>query len=160
MKESINTNISNESSNFIYNLIEMTRKSDKEFQKFIDYHLYPKKSPLSLEVINKNIKTLKLMDSNQRLIVKARAKEFAESNDPSKYFPSLLVIFGFIFNLYKLVEKIDKKLGLVFNVLVISFFAIFSAHLFFKTVKIRSTAVFFNTLIDTVFDTEVDGDVM
>ncbi|OZV96009.1 hypothetical protein DN050_10190 [Heyndrickxia coagulans] len=112
--------------------------------------MFPKKSPLSLETINNKIKALKLMDATQKSIVKARAKEFEEANDVSKYFPSLLGILAFILSLYAMLEKINKIVGLITNLLVITFLTLYSIRLFFKFVERRSTAVYFNALIDSI----------
>lgn len=136
----------------IHNLIEMTRRKDEELKAYIDHHLFPKKSKQSINVINENINSLVEMDMTQQVLIKSRAKSFEESNDPSKYFPSFLTILGFIILLYAVLRDFtDNNDAVVFlSIVVISMLIIVPTRLYMKTVKIRTTAVFFNTLINSI----------
>ncbi|EPZ37802.1 hypothetical protein C289_2090 [Anoxybacillus ayderensis] len=144
---------------FIQNLIEATRK-DKELKKFIDSYLFAKKSSLSLENINRNIKSLKKMDDTQQLIVKARAREFLELNDPSKHLGTLVGFFGMIIGVYKALAEIFKMIdfkivdsSLVFSFLVLIVSLILGTYvgrLLIKNMETRSTALFFYELISNL----------
>ncbi|MEK4884888.1 hypothetical protein NST81_09340 [Bacillus sp. FSL W8-0223] len=150
MTESSQSNVSIENNIFINDLIEITRKNNKELKKFIDYHLFPKKSPLSFEAINNNIKALERMDKTQRSIVKARAKEFEESYDPSKHFPPLFGIFGFLISMYSLLKEINRMVGIISSIMLIVGITTYSAMVYTKAIQLRSTAVFFNALINSL----------
>ncbi|MGG3998808.1 hypothetical protein [Anoxybacillus kestanbolensis] len=139
---------------FIQNLIEATRK-DEALKKFIDYYLFAKKSPLSLENINRNIKSLKKMDDTQQLIVKARAREFLELNDPSKHLSILIGFFGMVIGAYKALGEIFKMAGFKivdsFLVIIVSLIlGTYSARLLIKNMRTRSTALFFYELISNL----------
>ncbi|MGE8000885.1 hypothetical protein ACQKOF_19855 [Lysinibacillus sp. NPDC093190] len=147
MTESIKTDIVQQKI-FISNLIEVTRKKDKELKKFIDDNLFPRRSSLSIEAINDNINALKKMDKNEQLLVRGRAKHFEESNDPSKYFPILIAIIGIIISLYGMLRDLsDTFITFIINVLVIVFMVLFTTKLFTNTIEYRSTAIYFNSLI-------------
>jgi hypothetical protein len=136
----------------INNLIDITKKEDETFKKFIDHHLFPQKSQLEIEDINNNIDILQKLNGTQQALVKGRAKSFEELNDPSKYFPSLIAIFGLVIGLYALLREISEGASWVYilSVLVGAGLTIFVARLFGKTVKRRATAVFFNTLLNSI----------
>lgn len=90
------------------------------------------------------------MDRVQQSIIKARAKEFEKLNNPAKYFPTIIAIFGFVLSLYALFREIDKVLGLFLSFIVTSIITIYVVVLFKKIIKNFSTAVFFNSLIDSI----------
>lgn len=152
LSNSTQLNSHEENCTFINDLIETTRKDDEDLKKFIDDNLYPKISKLSIETINKNVSELQKMTVNQQVLVKGRARSFEDSNDPSKFFPSLLAILGIVFSLYALLREVtNSSWGTVLaSILIISFFAIYATRLFTKTTKRRSTAVFFTALLDSI----------
>lgn len=152
MTESNQPNASIGNNLFINNLIEMTRKDDDELKKFIDHHLFPEKSQLSIDAINNNINILKGMNCTQQALVKGRARSFEELNDPSKYFPSLFAIFGLVISLYALLRKITQNSWpiVILSVIVIALLTIYITRIFVKSVKRRSTAVFFSALINSI----------
>lgn len=157
MTESIQTRISSPNNTFIYDLIEMTRKDDKELKAFIDSNLFPKKSSLSFESIKCNVDSLKGMDSTQQVILKARAKEFEESHDPSKYLPSLFAIVGIIGLLYSAIKELagNSAWSIVIYAMVIGFLVIYTNRAYNKFIIIRPTAIYFNYLIANIkYDNE------
>ena len=83
MTELEQSNVSSEDM-FVNDLIEMTKRKDREFKKVIDENLFYKNSSMDIETINKNIEALKTMDNIQQLHVTGRADHYKESNDPSK----------------------------------------------------------------------------
>lgn len=136
---------------FIKDLIEASKRSDKEFRIFIDENLFPKKSSLSDEHIKNNIYSLKFMDKNEQLIIQARAKSFEETFDPSKYFPSLLAIFGSAFAIYKaLADRSGNIVIFSIYILIMLYVFFYSSRLFSKAVNARPTAVYFNVLISKI----------
>ncbi|WP_146548171.1 hypothetical protein [Rummeliibacillus suwonensis] len=141
---------------FIKDLLEMSKKKDKVFKAFIDENLFPKKSSLSDEHIKNNIYSLKFMDKKEQLIIQARAKSFEETFDPSKYFPSLLAIFGGVFAIYKaLADRSGNIVIFLIYIIIMLYLFFYSARLFIKAVNIRPTAVYFNTLINKIeFESE------
>ncbi|MCS1390633.1 hypothetical protein QH639_25220 [Lysinibacillus sp. 1 U-2021] len=141
----------NQNVNFINDLIEMTKKDDKELKRFIDHNLFPKESLLSIDSINSNIDSLRLMNENQQILVKSRAKQFEESNDPTKYFPTLLGIFGLVITLYGILNQVlNNDIGTLIYATVIGILGIFVANIFRKSIVVRPTAVFFNSLVTNI----------
>ncbi|NNU96285.1 hypothetical protein [Anoxybacillus sp. EFIL] len=134
---------------FIQDLIKATRKGDKELSEFVNYHLFPKRSPLSLEDINRNIRSLKKMDDTQHLIVKARAKEFVELNNPANL-NLLFAIFGLVISMYNLLKEANKILGLILNIIAIGIFVVYLTLTTVNNVRLRSTALFFYELISNL----------
>lgn len=134
---------------FIQNLIEATRKGDKELSEFVNYHLFPKRSPLSLESINRNIKSLKKMDDTQQLIVKSRAKEFVELNNPANL-NLLFAIYGLVISMYNLIKEANKTLGIILNIIAIGIFVVYMTRITVNNVRLRSTALFFYELISNL----------
>ncbi|MGE6514602.1 hypothetical protein [Lysinibacillus sphaericus] len=133
---------------FISDLIEATRGKDQELRKFIDKHLYIKKSSFGIERINKNIEYLKTLDSTQQALVIGRAADFKESNDPSKYFPVLIAAFGFIISLYKL---LDMFTGTVFYSFMVTFLlTIYFTWLMTRAFSTYPTAVYFHSMITNI----------
>lgn len=155
MTESTQSNASDENNIFIKNLLEVTRKDDDELKKFIDHHLFPERSQLSIDAINKNVNILKGMNCTQQALVKGRARHFEETNDPSKYFPTLFASFALVISLYALLREITKNswLTVIMNILVISLLTVYTVRMYVKVVKRRSTAVFFNALISSINST-------
>lgn len=133
-------------------LIKKSRSNENEFKDFIDLHFFTKNSPLSDEVITNNIEVLKKMDASQQSLIKARAKEFEESNDPSKYFPTILTLFGLIITFYSLLTELTKNSSLIIgaNIVVAVILVLYATRIFTNTIGKRSTAVFFNTLINSI----------
>lgn len=152
MTESTQTNVSSQNNPFVNDLIEMTRKDDKDLKTFIDYNLFPRKSSLSFESIKYNIDSLKTMDNTQQVILKARAKEFEESHDPSKYIPSLIAIAGIIGLLYSAIKELAKNSAwsVFLYSIVIAFLIIYINRTYEKHIKMRPTAVYFNSLITNI----------
>lgn len=130
----------------INKLIELTRKKDKILKKYIDYYLNPKTSKLNIDEINKNIDELKKLNENQLLLIQSTSKKIKDANDPSKYFPGLIAIIGLILSLYTLLGE-EYEIILFIVTFVLTMLAIGK---FFKMAKIRTTMVFFNTLIDNM----------
>lgn len=136
----------------INKLIDITKESDETLKIFVDHHLFPQKSQLEIEDINNNIDLLRKLNGTQQALVKGRAKSFEELNDPSKYFPSLFAIFGLIVTLYALIREMSGGamwVSLV-SVMVIALLAVWAIGSLVKTTKKRSTAVFFNTLLNNI----------
>ena len=133
---------------FISRLLRMTEKKDKEFKKFIDKNFKSSK----IDDINTNLNALRAMNSNQQLLVKARAKQFEEINDPSKYFPSLLAITGIVIGMYTLIreQSNNSDLFVIISIIVIAFLGIGVTWLFTKTILMRSTAVYFNSIVTNI----------
>ncbi|MFJ3386312.1 hypothetical protein [Lysinibacillus sp. NPDC086135] len=157
MTESTQTNASSQNTTFIHDLIEMTRKDDKDLKAFIDSNLFPKKSSLSFESIKNNIDSLKVMDHTQQVIVKARAKEFEESHDPSKYIPSLIAIVSIIGVLYSAIKELsgNSAWSVFLHSMVIAFLIIYINRTYERLIKIRPTAIYFNSLIANIkYDNE------
>ncbi|MGR7910251.1 hypothetical protein BFM98_01430 [Lysinibacillus sp. AR18-8] len=139
---------SSDQSVFISDLIEATRGKDQELKKFIDEHLYIKKSPFGIERINKNIEFLETLDSTQQALVIGRSADFKESNDPSKYFPVLIAVFGFIISLYTL---LDKFTGTVFYSFMVTFvLAIYFTLLMIRAFSTYPTAVYFHSMVTNI----------
>lgn len=133
---------------FISDLIEATRGKDQVLRNFIDKQLYIKKSPFGIERINKNIEYLKTLDSTQQALVIGRAADFKESNDPSKYFPVIIAVFGLIISLYKL---LDEFTGTV----IYSFMVTFVLSIYFTLIMIRAfstypTAIYFHSMVTNI----------
>lgn len=141
---------------FISNLIKKAEENDKEFKEFIDENLFPMKSKSnSIDVIKTHLHILKAMDSTQQLLVKARAKHFEETNDPSKYFPSLIAMFVVLVPIYTLLNSVDKEsyyMGIIMLTNIIAFlaFIVFVFKSFLMTIRMRSTAVYFNSLVTNI----------
>ncbi|OLS02872.1 hypothetical protein [Tissierella creatinophila] len=158
MSDSTQLNILEDNDNFINDLIEITRKEDKELQGFIEEKLSLEKSTLSIEHINKNIESLRGMNNTQQALVKARARKFEEMNDPSKHLPILLALFGLVISLYNALIELPKLLKsesilgvtIVLNIAVIAGLALYANWLYRHTVKMHPTAVFFDTLINSI----------
>lgn len=136
----------------INKLIDITKESDETLKIFVDHHLFPQKSQLEIEDINNNIDLLRKLNGTQQALVKGRAKSFEELNDSSKYFPSLIAIFGLVIGLYALLREMWDGASWLYlvSVVVVGGLTIFVAKLFFKTIAIRATAVFFNTLLNSI----------
>lgn len=136
---------------FVNCLMEVTSKSNKEFMKYIGENFHPRGSN-SLHKIEMNIEMIKSMNVNQQLIVKARAKEFEEDNDLSKYVTPLIALFGSMVTAYGLLTQlfVNKTLGTILLV-IIAFAFCFISYKIYQTLTIqRSSAVFFNNLISNI----------
>ncbi|MEC0094357.1 hypothetical protein [Paenibacillus macquariensis] len=157
MAESTPPTTSNEENIFISNLIEITRKKDEELKVFIECNFFPEKSTLSIEAISNNINILKKMNSSQQALVKGRARTFEEINDPSKYFPSLIAIITLILSLYALLRELSGLLSgnvtllvILLSFLVTAYLALFTIRTLSSTMKRRTTALFFNALLNSI----------
>jgi hypothetical protein len=154
--ESTKENAYKDDTIFIHNLIEMTRKDDNELKEFINEYLFPQKSKISIESINKNINILKKMDGTQQALVKSRAKTFEESNDPSKYFPTLLAIYGLVISVYVVLQEllvilnVNVVYSIYFRIFLIVTLGITVSKIFFNSLNTRPTAIYFNTLIHSI----------
>ncbi|KOS68370.1 hypothetical protein AEA09_07240 [Lysinibacillus contaminans] len=133
---------------FISDLIEATRGKDQVLKKFISKQLYIKKSPFGIERINKNIDFLKTLDSTQQALIIGRAADFKESNDPSKYFPVILAIFGFIISLYKLLDEFTGTI--IFSFMVTLVIAIYFTFLMIRAFSTYPIAVYFHSLVTNI----------
>ncbi|QDZ98964.1 hypothetical protein D0439_10110 [Lysinibacillus fusiformis] len=133
---------------FISRLLRMTKKKDKAFKKFIDKNFKSNE----IDDLNSNLNALRAMNSNQQLLVKARAKQFEEINDPSKYFPSLLAIAGIVIGMYTLIREQanNSDLFVFISIIVIAILGIGVTWLFTKTVLMRSTAIYFNSIVTNI----------
>jgi len=122
--------------------------------------LFPQKSKSSIKAINKNIDFLKGMNATQQALVKSRAKVFEETYDPSKYFPTLLAIYGLIISLYVILQEslVKNNLNEIFSidlrVIIIILLGSTASILFLITIRRRATAIYFNTLINNIFGKE------
>ncbi|WP_042472841.1 hypothetical protein [Bacillus ndiopicus] len=148
MEEEIVVEEINPNNDFVNKLIEMTRKKDNQLKGFIDKKLINSDT----ETINKHIDKLKTMDENQQLIVKARAKQFEETNDPSKGFPILLAIIGIILSAYALLREFtNNHASIIFlSMLVVAIFAGSTTLYLNNVMKQRSTAIYFNYLVTNI----------
>lgn len=156
MDELAQTNALNENL-FIDDLIEMARKKDKELKKFVDENLFPKKSSLSIESINKNIETLKTMNATQQVLVIGRADHFKDSNDPSKFFPVIIALFGLVISLYNILSLFtDIMIFSIFaTVIVIAYLSILLRRIF----SLYPTAIYFHSLVSNI-KYEISTDVL
>ncbi|WP_338651631.1 hypothetical protein [Lysinibacillus sp. Y5S-8] len=133
---------------FISNLIEATRGKDQELRKFIDEHLYIKKSSFGIERINKNIEYLETLDSTQQALVIGRSADFKESNDPSKYFPVLIAFFGFIISLYKLLDQFTGTV--IYSFMVTLVLSIYFTWIMIRAFSIYPTAAYFHSMVTNI----------
>jgi len=137
--------------NIINELIEHSRRRDKELCSFIDEYLYPKNSKLSIATIENNINSLKKMTESQRIIVQSRAKGLEDSNDIAKYMPSLLVIIGLIISAYTtLATLFSSEIKVLLPLMATIIFAAMTFRIYVSLMKNRSTAVYFNNLINSL----------
>ncbi|WP_339258269.1 hypothetical protein [Lysinibacillus sp. FSL K6-3209] len=161
MGESTEINNSTQSE-FISDLVLHISKDDKKLKKFIDENLFPLNSKGKGDItINNNINALKTMDPNQQLLVKGRAKHFEETNDPSKYFPALIAMIAILLPVYALINQltVDKTLSqtiiIFFNIFLFLGTLLYVARLYFNSVRMRSSAVYFNSLVTNIkYDNE------
>lgn len=135
-------------SNFVGKLIEMTERKDKKFKIFVDENLFAKESSLAAYEINKNIKALKMMDSDQQLLIQGRADHFKESNDPSKYFPSVLVLFGLIITFTATLKEITGTF--IFTVISSTILILILLRILYQAVLTYPTAVYFHSLVSNI----------
>ncbi len=130
-------------------LINAMSKEDS-LLTFIDDNLIIKEE--NEKIVKKNIDSLKKLNENDVLIVKARAKQLEESLDPSKYFPTILGAFGFIIILYRILLAQFSNFGtLILVSVVISVITIFLIFSIRRTQKTRAKAVYFNSLITNIY---------
>ena len=123
---------------------------EKSLLNFIDDNLILKEE--NEKIVKKNIDSLKKLNENDVLIVKARAKQLEESLDPSKYFPTILGIFGFIIILYRiLLAQFSNDLTFIMVSVVISAIVIFLISSIGRIQKKRAKAVYFNSLITNIY---------
>lgn len=135
----------------IDSLMSVICESNTNFKKFIDENFHPKKLK-DLQKIGENIEILKSMNEHQQIIVKARAKEFEEDCDLSKYITPMIALFGFMVAAYRVFSEfiIYKNLAILFNV-VLAFGLGYVLMRVYQTLTIqRSSAVFFNNLISNI----------
>lgn len=137
-----------------------SRKGHKEFFKFINENFIPHNSKKCYLEIKRNVKYLESMEKEDVLFVKARLKQIEEDNDPSKYFPTLLGIFGFVTSLYSIIRIYSKNdlLAVIINIIVLSFLAIYLVRVFFNTTKRRNSIIYFNEIFKNIIFEEGKDD--
>lgn len=140
----------------IDSLMKVIGERDKNFSKYIYENFHPKKT--NNIQIEENINALKYLNKNQQRIVKARAKEFEENNDLSKYVTPMIAFFVFMVGAYKLLAKliVYKNLGLYLHATLALVLVMLVFYIFYNQIEHRSSAVYFNNLISNIeFDEEI-----
>ncbi|WP_431030105.1 hypothetical protein [Lysinibacillus sp. LZ02] len=144
----LNQTNSSDQNIFISDLIEATRGKDQVLKKFIDKQLYIKKSPFGIESINNNIDVLKNLNPTQQALIIGRAADFKESNDPSKYFPVIIALFGSIISLYKLLDEFTGTV--IFSFIVTLVVSVYLTSLMIRAFSTYPTAVYFHSLVTNI----------
>lgn len=142
---------------FINNLLEASRKKDKEFTLFIDENLNIRSSKDNIIAIQNRIDQMKKMTESEQTVIKARAKELEDGSDVSKYLPALLTIFALIISAYTILSEFKAEDGFIkaLQVFVTIGLAALAFKIYTSLVKVRSTAVYFNGLLSsTAFENE------
>lgn len=143
--------------NFNDEILHNSRKSDLEFSNFIDEHLFSKKSKLSDNQIDKNIESLRTMNEVEFIKLKASAKTLEETNDVSKYFPALISLTLMLIAAYGSIatflgkSSVTAENAFLWLTILISLILIFLLIRTYKKVShVRSSAVYFNSLISNI----------
>lgn len=128
------------------------KKGLDKFIEFINVKFIPNKSEKEIIEIKENIKALELLDKEEEIILKSRMHQLVEDYDPSKYFPTVLLIFGLLISAYKLLSEIFPDSSFIMGVLlIISLIIPFYIMLSFKKfIEIRNTVIYFNKLINEI----------
>ncbi|MED3804002.1 hypothetical protein P4562_18935 [Lysinibacillus xylanilyticus] len=105
-------------------------------------------------IVKNNINSLKKLNENDVLIVKARAKQLEENLDPSKYFPAILGVFGLLMIIFRLpVVGFSELEQNSFSLLIGILIGVIAIFLFLSLVRIqkkRGKAIYFNSLITNI----------
>ncbi|MGE7131180.1 hypothetical protein [Lysinibacillus xylanilyticus] len=125
---------------------------DDSLLTFIDVNLIIKTK--NERIVKNNINSLKKLNENDVLIVKARAKQLEENLDPSKYFPTILGVFGLLMIIFRLPlvgfsELEQNSFSLLIGILI----GVIAIFLFLSLVRIqkkRGKAIYFNSLITNI----------
>ena len=128
------------------------KKGINKFVEFINVNYIPNKSEKEMIEIKENIQALKLLDKEEEILLKARMHQLVEDYDPSKYFPTAILIFGMIISAYKLLPEIFPESNFVKGVLLIISLVIplYITMSFKNFITTRNAVIYFNHLVNEI----------
>ncbi|MEA0556471.1 hypothetical protein U1P98_23235 [Lysinibacillus irui] len=122
------------------------------FIEFINANYIPNKSEKEIIEIKENIKALERLDKEEEIILKTRMHQLVEDYDPSKFFPTAILILGMIISAYKLISEIFPDSNFIKGVLLIISLTIplYIMISFKNFIGIRNTVIYFNHLVNEI----------